>query len=220
MAITAISAAWTNNPRIINIETSDDLITITTPGYLIAQQANIEAIQNGMFQWQYDDYCLISGSNFEGFFNVDFTTNFRFIQASSNLISSTTPISSSEIEAMYDTPLLIVPNYGLLSVVLVQNAWVEFDYGGTQYTGGGATGLQYGDTAAKAGLAASTTIAGATIDAYTANEGFLLTGEATGPLAEMVNLGIYLSNDTAPFATGDSTMNLNIVYRVVNTADA
>src|SRR6185503_6944489 len=74
MAITSISVDWGIDPRIVRITSTDALATITTAGYGLAQAANIEALQNGVFQWLPSDYVLIYYSNGEGFFTYDATT--------------------------------------------------------------------------------------------------------------------------------------------------
>ena len=71
MAITAISRDWGVDPSIVRITTTDDLTTITTTGYLTAQEANIELLQNGAFQWLDTDFILIYYADGEGFFVRD-----------------------------------------------------------------------------------------------------------------------------------------------------
>lgn len=78
MAITAISTDWGIDPRIVRIITTDNLATITTAGYLTAQDANIQALQNGEFQWTSTDEVLIVYSGGQGFFTYD-ATNATFI---------------------------------------------------------------------------------------------------------------------------------------------
>lgn len=71
MAITAISVDWGVDPRTVRITSTDNLSTITTVGYGLTQAANIQALQNGNFQWLPSDYVLIYYSNGEGFFTYD-----------------------------------------------------------------------------------------------------------------------------------------------------
>jgi hypothetical protein len=74
MAITAITRDFANDPNIVRIITTDNLATITTAGYLTAQQANIRLLNNGDFQWVATDYVLIAYSGGIGFFTPDLTT--------------------------------------------------------------------------------------------------------------------------------------------------
>ncbi len=72
MAITAIGRYFVGDPNIVAIVTTDNLATITTNGYVTAQQANIEALQNGEFQWTETDLVLMFYSPSQiGFFTYD-----------------------------------------------------------------------------------------------------------------------------------------------------
>lgn len=72
MAITAIGRYFVGDPNIVAIVTTDDLATITTAGYITAQQANIDALQNGEFQWTDTDIVLMHYSpDLIGFFTYD-----------------------------------------------------------------------------------------------------------------------------------------------------
>lgn len=72
MAITAIGRYFVGDPNIVAIVTTDNLATITTNGYVTAQQANIEALQNGEFQWTDTDLVLMHYSPDQiGFFTYD-----------------------------------------------------------------------------------------------------------------------------------------------------
>lgn len=78
MAITEISRDWGTNPSIVRITTTDNLATITTSGYLTAQNANIVALNNGTWEWVEGDLIAINFSNGEGFFTRD-TANATFV---------------------------------------------------------------------------------------------------------------------------------------------
>lgn len=72
MAITAIGRYFVGDPNIVAIVTTDNLATITTSGYVTAQQDNIEALQNGEFQWTETDLVLMFYSpSLIGFFTYD-----------------------------------------------------------------------------------------------------------------------------------------------------
>lgn len=214
--ITQITRMWANQPSIVSIVTTDTLFTITQNGYLTAQAANIASLNNGAFQWQAGDYALIYYAGGEGFFSVDYLTNLTFIAATQER-SITATVTSAQIQALYATPLLMIPAQGVHTWVVCGTSYYEFIYGTTQYTAGGALGLQYDSTTHAGGTAASATEAAATINGFAANNGFTLAGAATGTMASMVNKGIYLANATAAFATGDSTMTVTIPYKVINT---
>ena len=72
MAITAIGRYFVGDPNIVAIVTTDTLATITTTGYVTTQQDEIEALQNGEFQWTDTDLVLMHYSpNLIGFFTYD-----------------------------------------------------------------------------------------------------------------------------------------------------
>lgn len=98
----------------------------------------------------------------------------------------------------------------------VFNAELVVDYGSAQYTGGGAIALQYDSTDNGAGLAASATLAAATLNAYSADSTVGLAGaSASGAASAKVNKGIFLSNATGAFANGDSPVDVHIWYATV-----
>lgn len=218
MAITAISTDWGVYPRIVRVTTTDDLAVITTNGYLTAQNSNIELLQNGEFQWTPNDIVAISYLGGKGFFNVDYLVNDTFTPMVTTQQSVSLTVTTAQLEAMSATPVLVVPAAGAHTwIVGVTPIAFEYDYGGTQFTAGGAVGLEYGNTALLAGTAASTTEAAATINGFTANNGFTLNATATGTMASMVNEGIYLSNGTQAFATGNGSLTVNFRYNIYNT---
>lgn len=83
MAITSITRDWGVDPSIVRITSTDNLTAITTAGYLTAQEANIELLNNGEFEWLPSDFVLIYYSNGEGFFTRD-ATNQAFVAAPAN----------------------------------------------------------------------------------------------------------------------------------------
>ena len=91
-------------------------------------------------------------------------------------------------------------------------------FGTAQYAAGGAIGLERANTAHLAGPAASTTLAGATFDGYAASNNFELTPDNTDTVANISGAGIWLSNDTAAFTTGDGSLLMTINYDVVAAA--
>src|SRR5258708_22946009 len=62
MAILSIKRDWGDQLAIVRIVATDDYATITNPGYLTAQAANISAANSGAFQWFPTDYVLVNYS--------------------------------------------------------------------------------------------------------------------------------------------------------------
>jgi len=85
MAITSIKRDWVPAPSIIRILSTSTLAQVGAAGYLTAQAANIEALNNGTFEWDVSDFVLVYASDGWGFYSVlpDFTglTAFSFTTA-------------------------------------------------------------------------------------------------------------------------------------------
>ena len=96
MSISAISRDWGRDPAIVRIVTTDTLATITTSGYLTTQEANIEALNFGAFDWTATDEILISYSGGEGFFTRNATTN-TFVATASSPGSLSNTLASANI---------------------------------------------------------------------------------------------------------------------------
>lgn len=71
MAITAISRdTLSQTVDIVRITSSDNLASVGTTGYILAQKANIEALNNGFFDWLVSDFVLVYASDGWGFFSI------------------------------------------------------------------------------------------------------------------------------------------------------
>jgi hypothetical protein len=135
--------------------------------------------------------------------------------------SATVTLSAAQIKALYDTPVQLIAAPGAGKLVIIDNILWDIAFGTTQYTAGGVLAAQYGNAAQGAGPVASGTLAAASLNGVAAS-GFLSNGGISGSLsvtkAASLNTAVYLSNQTADFATGDSTATLYVRYRVVTPA--
>lgn len=125
-------------------------------------------------------------------------------------------VSAAEFNGMYAAPklLLAAPGAGLL--IVVDEAQLVMTYVAAQYASGGVVGLQYDSTVHGAGTAASATIAAATVNGFAASSNIGVDGAlAASAVTTTENKGIYLSNATGAFTTGDGTWNVHIAYRIV-----
>lgn len=133
--------------------------------------------------------------------------------------SVTISLTAAQFKALYDTPIQVVAAPGANKAIIVTNAALMMAFGAAQYTAGGAIALQYDSTIHGAGTAASATIAAATVNGWAASSGIVVAGAlASTGLTTVANKGLYISNATADFATGDSTFKLTVNYYVVPTA--
>jgi hypothetical protein len=126
------------------------------------------------------------------------------------------PVTAAQFNAAYATPLVMIAAPGANLQIVVKQAVFAMTFVSASYANGGATGLQYDNVAHLAGTLATATVPGATIDAYGASSNVGVAGAvASGLSSATVNKAIYLSNDTAPYITGDSTWEMHLWYSVV-----
>jgi len=112
-------------------------------------------------------------------------------------------LTAAQIIAMNATPLEIITGVAGVAYEVVGYTLI-FDYGTTQFTGGGAVVLEDSANTARA-LTVAVGVVQAAADSTTAvagNVGTLLVGS-----------GIFITNATAAFAAGDSVARLKINYR-------
>ncbi len=131
------------------------------------------------------------------------------------------PMTAANFKALYDTPLLMVTAGGANTLIVVKRAVIAMTFVSAAYTAGGVVGFQYDSTAHGAGVAATNTEAAADFFAAASTafqfEGVSGNTVAISPFTTSVNKGIYLSNLTADFATGDSTFVVHLWYAIIPT---
>lgn len=274
MSITAIGRYFVGDPNIVAIVTDDNLATITTAGYLTgdAIKADIEALNNGEFEWSDTDMVLINyaPANLCNWFKYDadnatFTANPAagglsntlldgriFVGNSSNIatgvamsgdttISNTgvvaigankvlssmisplvrkyvaVPISAAEFNGMYAAPKELVAAQGANTLIVVDKVQLAMTYNSVAFAAGGVAAVQYDSTANGAGVIATTTQAAADFQATASTTFSFNAGVVDLPFATTVNKGLYLSNITGAFTTGNSTFVAHVWYSVVPT---
>jgi len=274
MAITAIGRYFVGDPNIVAIVTDDDLAAITTAGYLTDPDimADIEAIQNGDFQWQDTDMVLIS-------YAPDFLVNwFKYDAANATFVANpaagglsntllngrifvgnganiatgvlpsgdvtisntgvtaigankvlssmisplvlkyvAVPITAAEFNGMYGAPKLLVAAGGANTLLVLEQLQLAMTYNSAAYASGGVAAVQYDSTVHGAGTIASTTLAAATFQATASTTFTFNAGVVPLPFSTTVNKGLYLSNISGAFDTGDSDMVAHCWYRIIPT---
>jgi hypothetical protein len=128
-------------------------------------------------------------------------------------------LSAAQFNGMYATPVQLVAAPGANNVILVDKVVLNMTFVSAQYAAGGAVGLQYGNTAHLAGPAASATEAASDYTSAAASTLFSIAGSlSTGaPVASAANAGVFISNASGAFTTGDGTFNVRVWYKVVPT---
>lgn len=220
MTITAISRDWGVDPAIVRIATTDDLNTISTEGYILNQDSIIKQLNNGEFQWTSSDLILVSYSGGWGFFSYDpITGSLVSVATNPNLLNfASVPITAAQFNGMYATPIQLVAAPEANQLLVFDRLQLVMTYNTAAYAAGGAAAVQFDSTANGAGVSASTTIAAASFQATASTTFNFNPGVVVEPFTTTVGKGLYLSNITAAFTTGDSQMVANIWYKTITVS--
>lgn len=70
MSITMITRDWGIEPCIVRMVSTDTLSQVSADGYITDQAANIEAVNNGAFEWLPSDSVLVYASDGSAFFTI------------------------------------------------------------------------------------------------------------------------------------------------------
>ncbi len=130
---------------------------------------------------------------------------------------TTVAITAAEFNGMYAAPKLLLAAGGANTLQVIDQLQLVMTYGSANYAAGGVAAVQYDSTANGAGVIASTTLAAATFQAAASTTFTMNAGVVALPFTTTVNKGLYLSNITGAFTTGDSAMVAHIWYRTIPT---
>lgn len=126
-------------------------------------------------------------------------------------------ISAAQFNGMYAAPKLLVAAGGANTLVVLKQAQLVMTYGSANYAAGGVAAIQWAATANGAGIIASNTYSAATFQAAASTAWNFNPGVVPETLATVTNQGLYLSNITGAFTTGDSAMVMHLWYAVIPT---
>jgi len=129
-------------------------------------------------------------------------------------------VSLADFIGSYTASVELVAAPGAGKKVILHRATLAINYGGTVLAAGGASHIQYADTANGAGTKATGTIAAATLISATADTTFGFTPVDT-TLVDSATLdeGLYFAMATADFTGGtSSTYKFDLWYSVVDLA--
>lgn len=126
-------------------------------------------------------------------------------------------ISAAEFNGMYAAPKVLVAAGGANTLITLHRAELLMTYNSAQYANGGVVAIQYDSTVNGAGIIASTTQAAADFADAASTANAFEGGIVKQPFATCVNKGLYLSNITGAFDTGNSTFVMHLWYSVVPT---
>jgi len=129
-------------------------------------------------------------------------------------------VTAAEFNGAYAAPKLLIANGGANTLHVVHRAVLAMTFVSAAYAAGGPVALQYDSTVHGAGVLATNAQKAADFFAV-ASDAFQFEG-ASGDDSDIlftagVNKGIYLSNTTGAFTTGDSTWVAHIWYSTIPT---
>lgn len=127
------------------------------------------------------------------------------------------PITAANFNGMYTAPKLLLAAQGANTLIVLDQLQLAMTYGTAAFAAGGVAAVQYDSTVHGAGVLASTTLSAATFQATASTTFTMNPGVVALPFSTTVNKGLYLSNLTADFTTGDSTMVAHLWYRTIPT---
>jgi len=132
------------------------------------------------------------------------------------------PITAAQFNGMYAAPKLLIAEPGANKLIVVKQMALVMTFGSADFASGGVVAAQYDNTVHGGGVLATNSEAAADFFAA-ASTTFLfegVNGNTVGalPFSSTVNKGLYLSNATGAFTTGDSTFVAQIWYAIIPTA--
>lgn len=130
---------------------------------------------------------------------------------------ATVAITAAEFNGMYAAPKQLVAAPGANKLIVLDKVDLLMTYGAANYAAGGVVAVQYDNTANGAGVIASTTLSAATFQAAVSTGFVFNCGVVPQTFSTCVNKGLFLSNITAAFTTGDSAFVAHIWYKVIAT---
>ncbi len=131
---------------------------------------------------------------------------------------TTVAITAAEFNGMYAAPKLLLASGGADTLHIIDQMVLAMTYVSANYAVGGVVAAQYDNTIHGAGVLATATEAAADFFAA-ASTAFRFAGSlAIAPFSTTVDKGIYLSNQTGAFTTGDSTFVAHLWFRTIATA--
>ncbi len=134
--------------------------------------------------------------------------------ANDGVIAKTGTLSSANLLAMSGAPVEILAAAPANTYYIIHRFAFEL-VAGTQYANGGATGLQYGTTAALGGVLATATFADTVVNAAASTAIMVAGALAATARTSLVATSITISNDTAAFITGTGTAQYTVYYSII-----
>lgn len=184
---------------------------------------------------------VVSGANNINFATITAASSSLYLQIANNLSDlnsvpaallnlglgptvvnyTTVAITAAQFNGMYAAPKLLLAAPGNNKLIVVNRLALVMTYGSAAFASGGVVAAQYDSTVHGAGVLATNAEAAADFFA-TASTTFAFNGTSGNtvgilPFTTSVNKGLYLSNLTGAFTTGDSTFVAQVWYSIIPT---
>jgi hypothetical protein len=131
------------------------------------------------------------------------------------VLYASVPITAAQFNGMYTAPMLLIAAPGANNMIIVDQMELVMTFVSADYAAGGIVAAQYDSTVHGAGVLATNSEAAADFFAA-ASTVFKFNGSVLlAPFSTCANKGLYLSNATGAFTTGDSTWVAKIHYRII-----
>jgi hypothetical protein len=131
----------------------------------------------------------------------------------------TVTLTAAQVNTMFTTPVELIPAPPAGSFLVVQQAILANENGGTAWTSGGAITVGYSNANPGSPNALSGTIAATFLTTPVVKQILTLAGAQIASSAESTvdALGIFISNATGVFATGTGVLKIRLLYTVVKS---
>ncbi len=130
---------------------------------------------------------------------------------------ATVTLTQAQVNTMYTTPVLLVAAPAAGTAIIVDKVDMYTKFAVAAFTGGGVVVVQYDNTAHGAGTNTLIDTFPAAEVTAAASQVYSLAGVTAAALTGITAKGVYISNQTAVFATGNaaSTITLTVRYHVI-----
>ncbi len=209
--------------RINTMACNDSLAVVLASGYLNQLVAPVSGGQSGSIGQGYvplpQDFWFIYYNGGSGLFSIAISVAGVVTLSLVNSGYASVAITAAQFNGMHAAPIALLPAPGVGQLIVVNSLALVMTYNSAAYAAGGIVAAQWGSAVHGASPLATNSEAAADFFA-TASTTFLFTGVSGStvgavPLATSVNEGLYLSNATQAFTSGNSSFTANIQFSVV-----
>ncbi len=127
-------------------------------------------------------------------------------------------VTAAEFNGMYATPKLLIAAPGANKILVVWRMEAIMTFVAAAFAAGGVVAAQYDNTANGLGVDATNESLAANFTGGASAVVPLNGAVVVSPFSTCVNKGLYLSNKSGAFTTGDSTFVVKVHYQIIDVA--